>query len=555
MTARVALYVRVSTHKQAEEGFSVDGQLAELREHAAANGLEIVREIVDQGEKRHTLERPGIDEIQELAAAGAIDEVLAWRWDRYGQSPWPEVLAVELEGMGVALRSLDDGGQGDDAEFMRVIKSLMSKREQKTRIERSRMGMRSKARRGELSGSAAKARYGFRHTYDQRGKACGFEVNPDEMRHIRRIIEMVAAGESYHEVQRVFEGEGIPNPSGGPRWSRTTVKGVVFDDVYKPHGYDEVKTLVSPEALAKLEEGKSYGISWYGQRRSYFTGKGKGRKYVDAPREQWIAIPVPSSQIAPQSIEKARERVRHHVAASSAGDRFWELSGGIVRCGECGRAMIAYKRAKTPTNVNFYYRCRPNSTLQDCPNRKSHPALELEQTARVLFDYGLSDPDKELYRKIHAYYESRKAELEGGVNGERRAALQAQLQKVESKRRNFWEMAADGDIPREVMRERVAALDEEKAAIDAELGRSADNARELEELERVYDELLQTAGELELPEVEPTPEERRKHYEGLGVRFTVDKDGYVEAGWAVAPATHISTLWPPAAVTSRARLA
>ena len=46
---RVALYVRVSTDMQAEEGKSIPAQLNELRDFAAARGWTIVSEFVDPG--------------------------------------------------------------------------------------------------------------------------------------------------------------------------------------------------------------------------------------------------------------------------------------------------------------------------------------------------------------------------------------------------------------------------------------------------------------------------------------------------------------------------
>lgn len=59
----------------------------------------------------------------------------------------------------------------------------------------------------------------------------------------------------------------------------------------------------------------------------------------------------------------------------------------------------------------------------------------------------------------------------------------------------------------------------------------------------------------EPPEIELSPEKRRRRYKDLGVRFTVDREGNLEGKWYVESATHMRTLWPPAAVTSRARFA
>jgi site-specific DNA recombinase len=46
---RVVLYCRVSTEEQAKLGFSVAEQLHTLRAHAAAQGFEVVAEVLDEG--------------------------------------------------------------------------------------------------------------------------------------------------------------------------------------------------------------------------------------------------------------------------------------------------------------------------------------------------------------------------------------------------------------------------------------------------------------------------------------------------------------------------
>ena len=56
---RIALYARVSAEAQ-EKQQTIGSQLAELRRHAQANGLEIAREFVDDGYSGTILERPGL---------------------------------------------------------------------------------------------------------------------------------------------------------------------------------------------------------------------------------------------------------------------------------------------------------------------------------------------------------------------------------------------------------------------------------------------------------------------------------------------------------------
>ena len=46
---RAILYARVSTDEQAKKGYSLPGQLRQLREHAGEKAYEVVMEAVDDG--------------------------------------------------------------------------------------------------------------------------------------------------------------------------------------------------------------------------------------------------------------------------------------------------------------------------------------------------------------------------------------------------------------------------------------------------------------------------------------------------------------------------
>jgi len=240
---RVVLYARRSDRK---DNFSIAGQLKELREHAHAEGHEITEEVQDPWAKRWTLDRPGVDEIW------------AWRWDRFGESPWPEVLGLELEEYGVRLRSLDDSGEGEDAELLNGLKGLMAKRERRRIAERSRMGKFQKAREGRLVASKAPA-YGF----DFNKIRDGYVVNKEQMRVVRRIFEWVAINHlSITGVVHRLKDESVPSPSGVGRWDRGQIRNMINSDLYKPHTKEELSELgVAPHVVAASPTGST---AWSG---------------------------------------------------------------------------------------------------------------------------------------------------------------------------------------------------------------------------------------------------------------------------------------------------
>ena len=69
---RAILYARVSTQEQAAKGYSLAQQLEALRSFAAREGYEVIEEVEDRGQSGASLERPGMDRVRDLVAAGNV---------------------------------------------------------------------------------------------------------------------------------------------------------------------------------------------------------------------------------------------------------------------------------------------------------------------------------------------------------------------------------------------------------------------------------------------------------------------------------------------------
>src|SRR5215204_4839473 len=113
------LYARVSTDEQARSGYSLAQQLEALREYAAREGFEVLEEVVDPGQSGASLERPGMDRVRDLVAAGGVSEVLARDRERSARAPaYPVYLRGEFVRYGCKLRARnerrDDSPEGRD---------------------------------------------------------------------------------------------------------------------------------------------------------------------------------------------------------------------------------------------------------------------------------------------------------------------------------------------------------------------------------------------------------------------------------------------------------
>src|SRR5215203_336647 len=267
---RAILYARVSTDEQARSGYSLAQQHEALREYAAREGYEIHGEVQDAGQSGASLERPGMDRVRDLVAAGGVSVVLAQDRDRFAREPaYHYLLKREFAEHGTKIRALNDrGDDSPEGDLTDGILDQLAKYERAKMTERSRRGKLRKAREGKvIAGRMAHhgaARYGF--TFNDARDA--LVVDEEKMAVVRRIFRMVGVeGQPIFAAKRMLDAAGIPTATGKPRWSASMIRDIISNDVYRPHSFEEVEPLVSPEVAARLDPQQSYGLWRWGINR------------------------------------------------------------------------------------------------------------------------------------------------------------------------------------------------------------------------------------------------------------------------------------------------
>src|SRR3954467_11624756 len=136
---RAVLYARVSTDEQARSGYSLAQQIEALRDHAAREGDEIPEEGQDAGQRGASLERPGLDRVRDLVAAGGVSVVLAQDRDRFAREPaYHYLISKEFEEHGTRIRALNDRGDGSpEGELTEGILDQLAKYERAKISERT----------------------------------------------------------------------------------------------------------------------------------------------------------------------------------------------------------------------------------------------------------------------------------------------------------------------------------------------------------------------------------------------------------------------------------
>ena len=272
-------------------------------------------------------------------------------------------------------------------------------------------------------------------------------------------------------------------------------------ETYKPHTVDDLReTGVSEEVLKNLDAGSVYGLYMY-----------KG-----------IPVPIPDAGIPLSIVLEAQREVADNVLPSKNGKRFWELSGGILFCSECGRRMQAHT-VDTNRGYYIYYRCQAisNGKADRCPARKQIRADRVEAEVWDAVRDLVSAQDV-LLRRVRESFDAKRRELSRlDVDT---AKLARDLAGIEKQRARYQRAFAADAIGLPDLKARTAELDSERDAVRDQLKRAGSVEAELEKLGRAQSGLEQRIREGYDDLSSKTPEERHEIYKDLNLRVDVGLD-------------------------------
>jgi site-specific DNA recombinase len=294
-----------------------------------------------------------------------------------------------------------------------------------------------------------------------------------------------------------------------------------------------------------LDSRRFYGIFWFDRKkvtkRPVANDGRNGKPYRYAyqtshrPKEEWIAIPVPDSGIPREWVDAAREAIKNNYRPSSAGRRFWELSGGILRCGCCGCVMKTTSIRSRGKNMYFYYRCprRLRFGKEACPNGKNHRADQAEPRVWELVAGIFKDPEK-LEADLERMIEQERNSLRSG-SGEEAEIWTKRLKKCAEQREMRLEQHAEGLITLAELKEKLNAIEETREVAERELGRLKDLRAEISSLEKDKEALLKSYANLAPEALDSlTPGERQQVYNMLRLVVMAHPDGTLEANGVLA---------------------
>ncbi len=284
------LYARVSTDKQAEEGYSIDIQTERLKAYVTSmfgNGPNVKSELfIDDGYSGASLDRPQMQRMIDLIGSGEGTHVIVYKLDRLSRSQKDTLYLIEDVFLthNVEFISMQESFN-TSTPFGRAVVGILSvfaQFERENIYERTRSGMKKRVEAGYWPGGGG---IPFGYDYDA---ARGILVKNQDADTVKAVYDLYLGGES---LQRIANKLGLK--------------------------YDRLAQQI---LLRKSNAG-----------------------YIVYNGEEYIGRhePIVSLETYEKAVKEFKRRSEAHTYPSSA-----HLLTGLVRCGVCGAKMRYMKWGK-----------------------------------------------------------------------------------------------------------------------------------------------------------------------------------------------------------------
>ncbi len=202
MKKKVALYVRVSTEGQAEEGYSIEAQKKMLEAWCVSKGFDNYEFYVDPAYSGSNLDRPSLTQLIDEIKKGKISHVVVYKLDRLSRSQKDTLYLIEdvLNLNNTSFVSLTENMDTSTpiGRAMLGIISAFAQLERENIKMRTRMGMKERVKDGLWMGGG---KIPFGYDYD---KEKGVLVPNSDSTTVKKIYEMFLSGYSPNSIAKIL---------------------------------------------------------------------------------------------------------------------------------------------------------------------------------------------------------------------------------------------------------------------------------------------------------------------------------------------------------------
>ncbi|MDK0562276.1 recombinase family protein [Clostridium perfringens] len=318
----IAIYCRVSTEEQSENGYSIDEQERLLEEWCKKMGYVIYKCYSDRGiSGKNIKDRPALKELLSDAKAGKFDMVISWKINRVSRK-LEDVLKIVnlLEKNNITFKSYSEPFETDTpaGRMQFQMMALIGEFERGTIAQNVKMGMIAKEKSGNWCGGRV---LGYdlvpnnSPEEEKKGKN-KLKINEKEAEIVRFIFNEYSKGKGYKAITNQINKLGYKTKKGND-FSVGSIRDILTNPVY----IGEIRYNVRQ--------------NWSEKRRRNINPnpirvKGKHEAIID--RELWDKV-----QLILESKKGKPSRIY---------DGEYPLTG-ILRCPKCGAGMVISRTTNT----------------------------------------------------------------------------------------------------------------------------------------------------------------------------------------------------------------
>ncbi|MGN0678622.1 MAG: recombinase family protein [Oscillospiraceae bacterium] len=203
MSKITALYIRVSTDAQYEEGYSVDAQKEKLEQFCKLKDISNYQFFIDGGWSGSNIDRPEMKRMLTLIMSGQVESVIVYKLDRLSRSQRDTVYLLEDVFIPNNCNFISLNENFDTTtpygKAMIGILSVFAQLERENIRERTRMGMYERVKSGFWMGGG---RVPFGYDYDPEKNIL---VPNEHAEDVKKIYQLYIQGYSPFRISKMFD--------------------------------------------------------------------------------------------------------------------------------------------------------------------------------------------------------------------------------------------------------------------------------------------------------------------------------------------------------------
>lgn len=371
---RTVGYYRYSSDKQTED--SIEAQRRACTAYAAAHGLQIVGEYVDEsvsGKGSKTTSRTQYQKMLRDCDKDLFDTVLIHKYDRVARNIGEHInLEKKMRDSGISLiATAQDFGSSNEAKIMRTLMYALSEYYIDNLSDEVKKGHRETAVKGLHNGGYAPFGY---NVADQQ-----YHINELEAGYVRRIFQAAANREGFTAIVDELAAAGIKGKRGKP---------IKYTQIYE-----------------MLKNEKYTGVYLYSTRME--DNRTDRRDKPNAIRIE-NAIPAIIDKTLFQEVQRIMSERKQ------VGNKAGYLCSGLVYC-SCGGKMHGIKSKKGNFERTYFY----------CSKKCGAPTVRMEDVDNAARKYlqELLTPDNQMkvavaLRRYNAGEQTRAADFNNAIKKE-----------------------------------------------------------------------------------------------------------------------------------------